>query len=199
MAFVKRTWLARIGIGLNKFLIGDKDSQGKQTLVNDPDTISQEGDVISADNLNDLEDRIESAVGSLETEVQGIRLTKVWENEHPDEDMGGYPPPTADIGEDTYEFVIEYRHSKSVPSTNFRHFKMTGSSGTGSLFDISLWSSGHVMYDRDFDFDRVGTGGNLHSQLTFYSCKSWDGSTSGTDNGILIPVAVYKVTNIYNS
>lgn len=67
MAFVKRTWLARIGIGLNKFLIGDKDSQGKQTLVNDPDTISQAGDVISADNLNDLEDRIDNAFGDVNT------------------------------------------------------------------------------------------------------------------------------------
>lgn len=67
MAFVKRTWLARIGIGLNKFLIGDKDSQGKQTLVNDPDSISQEGDVISADNLNDLEDRIDNAFGDVNT------------------------------------------------------------------------------------------------------------------------------------
>lgn len=67
MAFVKRTWLARIGIGLNKFLIGDRDSQGKQTLVNDPDTISQEGDVISADNLNDLEDRIDNAFGDVNT------------------------------------------------------------------------------------------------------------------------------------
>ena len=67
MAFVKRTWLARIGIGLNKFLIGDRDSQGKQTLVNDPDSISQAGDVISADNLNDLEDRIDSAFGDVNT------------------------------------------------------------------------------------------------------------------------------------
>lgn len=60
MAFIKRTWLARIGIGLNKFIIGSPDSQGRQTLTSSPDTISQEGDVISAENLNDLEDRIET-------------------------------------------------------------------------------------------------------------------------------------------
>lgn len=60
MAFIKRTWLARIGTGLNKFLIGTPDGQGKQTLTNSPDSVTQQGDVISADNLNDLEDRIEA-------------------------------------------------------------------------------------------------------------------------------------------
>jgi len=62
MAFIKRTWLARIGTGLNKFIIGDKDGNNKQTLTNSPDTVSQQGDVISADNLNDLEDRIEAGL-----------------------------------------------------------------------------------------------------------------------------------------
>lgn len=61
MAFEKRTWLARIGTGLNKFIIGDKDANNKQTLTNSPDTVTQQGDVISAENLNDLEDRIDDA------------------------------------------------------------------------------------------------------------------------------------------
>lgn len=58
--FNRRTWLARTGTGLNKFIIGAKDADGKQALVNSPDTVTQEGDVISAANLNDLEGRIES-------------------------------------------------------------------------------------------------------------------------------------------
>ena len=58
MAFIKRTWLARIGTGLNKFIIGALGGDGKQTLTNSPDSVSQQGDVISADNLNDLENRI---------------------------------------------------------------------------------------------------------------------------------------------
>lgn len=84
MAFVKRTWLARIGIGLNKFLIGDKDAQGKQTLVNDPDSISQAGDVISADNLNDLEDRIDNAFGDVNTALglkSNLLVTQTYEFE----------------------------------------------------------------------------------------------------------------------
>lgn len=60
MAFEKRTWFARLGTGLNKFIIGEKDANNKQTLVNAPDSVDQQGDVISADNLNDLEARIES-------------------------------------------------------------------------------------------------------------------------------------------
>lgn len=62
MAFVKRTWLARIGTGLNKFIIGEKDAQNKQTLTNSPDSVTREGDTISAQNLNDLEDRIEAGL-----------------------------------------------------------------------------------------------------------------------------------------
>ena len=62
MAFVKRTWLARLGTGLNKFIIGEKDAQNKQTLTNSPDSVTQEGDTISAQNLNDLEDRIEAGL-----------------------------------------------------------------------------------------------------------------------------------------
>ena len=60
MAFIKRTWFARIGTGLNKFLIGAPDGNGKQTLTSSPDSVTQQGDVISAANLNDLEDRIEA-------------------------------------------------------------------------------------------------------------------------------------------
>ena len=69
MAFTKRTWLARIGTGLNKFIIGDKDGNNKQTLTNSPDSVSQQGDVISADNLNDLEDRIYNEFDSQNTRI----------------------------------------------------------------------------------------------------------------------------------
>ena len=73
MAFVKRTWLARIGIGLNKFIIGAKDGAGKQTLTNSPDSVTQQGDVISADNLNDLEDRIKTECDGLDADVSDLK------------------------------------------------------------------------------------------------------------------------------
>ena len=93
MAFEKRTWLARIGQGLNKFIIGAKDGEGKQTLTNSPDSVTQQGDVISAENLNDLEDRIEAEFTSQDARintkadisyVNSMKLTKIWQNPYPD-------------------------------------------------------------------------------------------------------------------
>lgn len=199
MAFIKRNWLARIGIGLNKFIIGDKDGEGKQTLTNSPDSVTQAGDVISADNLNDLEDRIADEFDSMETNFHSIKLTKVWENEHPDQDYGGYPMPRADIGDDTYDFIIEYRTIKTNNGTMFAHFHMPDSSASGNLIDVNVWGSGHELQGRDFDFRRVGSGGVYHSELAFYDCYSFNGSTYTTENNCLIPVAVYKVGNIYNT
>lgn len=90
MSFIKRTWLARIGTGLNKFIIGAVDGDGKQTLVNSPDSVSQQGDVISAENLNDLEDRIAEGFGDTisiranagfhNSVYRGKDITEYWTN-----------------------------------------------------------------------------------------------------------------------
>lgn len=76
MAYERRTWYQRLGQGLNKFLIGEKDAEGKQELTNAPDSITQQGDVISADNLNDLEGRINDA-------ILGLSGYLIWENSSP--------------------------------------------------------------------------------------------------------------------
>lgn len=76
MAYERRTWYQRLGQGLNKFLIGEKDAEGKQELTNAPDSITQQGDVISADNLNDLEGRINDA-------ILGLSGYLLWENPSP--------------------------------------------------------------------------------------------------------------------
>ena len=77
MAYQKRTWFARIGSGLNKFIIGDKDGNNKQTLTNSPDSVTQQGDVISADNLNDLENRIEAGFTADATAI-GTKADKTY-------------------------------------------------------------------------------------------------------------------------
>jgi hypothetical protein len=56
-AFNKKTWHARLGAGLNKFL--DIVSGKYMQFESAPDTITQEGTPLSADNLNDLETRID--------------------------------------------------------------------------------------------------------------------------------------------
>lgn len=66
MAFNKRTWLGRQGTGLNKFSIG---GASPVTIVNQPDSVTQVGDALSAGNLNDLEDRIEDAFDDVDTEL----------------------------------------------------------------------------------------------------------------------------------
>lgn len=63
MAFIKKTWKARTGTGLNKYRINGQ----VYTLENVPDEVVQAGDVATADTMNDLESRIKSACTSLDT------------------------------------------------------------------------------------------------------------------------------------
>ena len=64
MAFVKKTWKGRQGTGLNKFSIG---GASPVTIVNQPDTLTEAGDALSAGNLNDLETRIDNEFTAVET------------------------------------------------------------------------------------------------------------------------------------
>ena len=64
MAFNKRTWKGRQGTGLNKFSI---DGATPVTVVNQPDSITEQGDALSAGNLNDLENRIYNEFAGVET------------------------------------------------------------------------------------------------------------------------------------
>ena len=64
MAFNKRTWKGRQGTGLNKFSI---NGASPVTVVNQPDTITEVGDALSAGNLNDLETRIGNEFDIVET------------------------------------------------------------------------------------------------------------------------------------
>ncbi len=62
MSFNKRTWEGRTGTGLNKYIISEEDGAGKRTITSMPDRLITVGDAVSADNLNDLEDRIDLAI-----------------------------------------------------------------------------------------------------------------------------------------
>lgn len=71
MAYNKRTWLGRQGTGLNKFSIG---GASPVTIVNQPDSVTQVGDALSAGNLNDLEDRIEDAFDETASQTEVTNL-----------------------------------------------------------------------------------------------------------------------------
>lgn len=63
MAYNKKTWKARQGLGLNKFSI---DGATPVPVINQPDSVTQQGDALSAGNLNDLEQRIADAFYDVE-------------------------------------------------------------------------------------------------------------------------------------
>lgn len=64
MAFNKRNWKARQGTGLNFFSI---DGATPVPIVNQPTTLTEAGDALSAGNLNDLEQRIYDEFEAVET------------------------------------------------------------------------------------------------------------------------------------
>ena len=201
MAFVKRNWLARIGIGLNKFIIGDRDSQGKRTLTNSPDSVSQEGDVISADNLNDLEDRIDSAFSGVETEIDGMKWKRVWTNPDPNENFSAQ---TVSLGSTYRDIMIFYEPIKAYTTQIGKRVKIRdNSSGVSvskvvtltyidnnkdlgelalSTRDVAVYISGDTKLDFADGVDTV-----------FY-IGSPTGSAQSALNSICIPIYIYVAT-----
>lgn len=66
MAYNKRNWKARQGTGLNKFSI---NGATPVTVVNQPDSLTEQGDALSAGNLNDWEQRIADGFASASGEL----------------------------------------------------------------------------------------------------------------------------------
>ena len=66
MAYNRRNWKGRQGTGLNKFSI---NGASPVTVVNQPDSLIEAGDALSAGNLNDLETRIDNAFNAVDAEV----------------------------------------------------------------------------------------------------------------------------------
>lgn len=70
MAFNKKTWKDRVAEFINRRLLTKEDgSTDLVTVARSEGTISVEGDAFNAETMNDLEDRIESAVNELTTNV----------------------------------------------------------------------------------------------------------------------------------
>ena len=69
MAYQKKTWLARLGQGLNKFIF---NGGSKVTLDSSPDVVSQEGTALSADNMNDLEQRIDDEFTNVNSAITSL-------------------------------------------------------------------------------------------------------------------------------
>ena len=74
MAFVKKTWKDRIAeFPTRRRLTKEDNTSELVTVAREEGTLSQEGDAFSAENMNDLENRIDAEF----TEVNG-KLTKAF-------------------------------------------------------------------------------------------------------------------------
>lgn len=194
MAFEKRNWLARIGTGLNKFFIGDKDSQGKQTLTNAPDSVTQQGDVISADNLNDLEDRIDNAFVSVAQTINLICYHEVWENPDPTQEFAEQNITLSDV--DGGDILIEYFQHMNDTTTAFARFKRHGYGvpfADGTINTTWLNSTdGLAGASRSFN------GTNNPKVLHFSKADSYAGGTYDNlhSNDFVIPYKIYIGDNV---
>lgn len=70
MAYNKRNWKARQGTGLNFFSI---DGATPVPIVNQPTTLTEAGDALSAGNLNDWEQRIADAFDDADASIANVQ------------------------------------------------------------------------------------------------------------------------------
>lgn len=77
MAFVKKTWEDRITEFPNRRTINDGVVTKPVTVGRDEGTVYQEGDAFSAQNMNDLENRIEDAIGDTQSLTPGENISIV--------------------------------------------------------------------------------------------------------------------------
>ena len=92
MAFAKKTWKDRIAeFPTRRRLTKEDNTSELVTVAREEGTLSQEGDAFSAENMNDLENRIDEEF----TAVNG-RLTQVEDRVEPCEIGNVYNFPTTD-------------------------------------------------------------------------------------------------------
>lgn len=72
MSFIKKTWLARIGVGLNRFRMNNSTDV---VLESNPISVTQQGDQLSADNMNNLETRIGNAFDEMAGNLATIEVS----------------------------------------------------------------------------------------------------------------------------
>lgn len=154
MAYTKRIWKGRQGTGLNKFSI---DGATPVTVVNQPDSLIEAGDALSAGNLNDLETRIDNAFSAVDAEV----ATKADETEVTDlknaidsntarienleQKAGGYS-------------VVNYRGTNAVPTGKAKYGlveKIVGKS--------RAWNQ--LVYRNLADIKSINTGGTWNDNV----------------------------------
>lgn len=76
MSFDQKTWLDRVSeYPMRRQLTDESGNVSLVTLERSDGEVSVEGDMFSADNLNDLEQRIADGVGATDTNVSAIKTS----------------------------------------------------------------------------------------------------------------------------
>lgn len=189
MAYERRTWYQRLGQGLNKFLIGEKDAEGKQELTNAPDSITQQGDVISADNLNDLEGRIQAG-------FNGVSGVLVWENASPKTAFAQQTVTLNNIpSASNHVFAIEYV-KQVVDEESFDSSIATKRVFfNGSSIAPAKFSNTYILKENDGTKDyirgvffRVATSAIA---ITFNGGNSVENGITSSDDYAIVPLRIY--------
>ncbi|MCM1190779.1 MAG: hypothetical protein NC541_16005, partial [bacterium] len=78
MAFKKKTWENRISEYPTRRTLAKEDGSTEVvTVAREEGKISKEGDAFSAENMNDLETRIEEAIDELKEMIQKLQESRV--------------------------------------------------------------------------------------------------------------------------
>jgi hypothetical protein len=85
--FVKKTWKDRIAEYINRRELTKEDGSSELVTVSRSEgEISEEGDAFSAENMNDLEDRIDTAVNELNdnltTSLNDLKIMTLTESKY---------------------------------------------------------------------------------------------------------------------
>ena len=69
MSFVSKIWKNRISANPNRRVLTPTGNTNEYEVTRSEGTITEEGDMFSADTMNDLESRIDTAISRLETRI----------------------------------------------------------------------------------------------------------------------------------
>ena len=155
MAYTKRTWLGRQGTGLNKFSIG---GASPVTIVNQPDSVTQVGDALSAGNLNDLEDRIEDAFDDVDTEL----ATKADEQDvtNLNNAINQLDHRLENIEQSKGDYIVSaYKDGSVTPSGKGKWCVVEGVEGV-SRVENNIITNGNFESASGWSFALGGTGGS---------------------------------------
>ena len=116
MAYNKKTWKARQGLGLNKFSI---DGATPVPIINQPDSVTQQGDALSAGNLNNLEQRIADAFDDVEESKADKSTTDALESQINQQDarLNQHESRLENLEQKAGDYTtVQYRGTNAVPT-----------------------------------------------------------------------------------